>query len=225
MSVQSPKGCDGGPVLQLIYTNSSFRSQGVIVMKVAGCIFWLVQLLPCMNLSNTIGKWFTLSFTEVEKLASFLICSCQTVLKSTMYMQLQQRLEGQQLVTFTSSCILKENVPNLGLNSLFPFQAHTRLTDWLSCIHPKGKVSQVLFPGQDCLSDVKSELRPMGQCVLNNLKLRWGSSSPVDAHKLKFQILRCYRLEGCQLRFLACEMVIVRELVKDKWTNLHLEFY
>ena len=32
MSAPSPKGCDGGPVLQLMYTNPTFRSSGVIIM-------------------------------------------------------------------------------------------------------------------------------------------------------------------------------------------------
>ena len=76
MSAQSTKGCDGGPVLQLMYTKLSFRSPGVIVKKGAGCICWLVKLLLRANLSNTTAKCYTLSFPEVEKLDSFLSCSC-----------------------------------------------------------------------------------------------------------------------------------------------------
>ena len=65
MTARSPEGRDGGPVYQLMYTKSSFRSPSVIVMKDAGCICWLVKLLPCVNLSNTTGKYYSLQLSGV----------------------------------------------------------------------------------------------------------------------------------------------------------------
>ena len=61
-SARSLEGCDGGPVLQLMYTISTFKSPGVSVIKSAGFICWLVKLLLCANLSNTTGKSYSLSF-------------------------------------------------------------------------------------------------------------------------------------------------------------------
>ena len=108
----------------------------------------------------------------------------------------------------------RKKLSNLESNSWFSLPGSYRLTIRLSGTRPRREGATSPFPKLGLLflwSEVRAQAPLADECSITR-RLWWWSSSPVDVHRLNFQIPRCYRNQGGWLHLLACEIVTVCEL-------------
>ena len=137
------KMCRAIVVLQVetLRTTSLCWNANVQFVLVLGLIV-LLQKGMCSDLwlMSTNLIWFIWTYTS-------------GVDRDWMIYNIQTKFNGSSTAYQPRNCLRnvkyaqRKKLPNLGLNSWFPFQAHNHLIVRLSGTRPKGKVLQSLFPG------------------------------------------------------------------------------